>query len=146
MKERLKANIVIYLVLLRENNGTKEVLLQKRQNTGWMDDFYDLGASGHVEEGESLLDATLRESFEELGIRIKKEDLEFKTFCHTCAEKYINFAFATDKYEGTPEIMEKDKCSELKWFPIDELPKEIIPKSRLVLENIFNGKFYQDIK
>ena len=44
------------------------VLLQLRQNTGYMDGCWAAGAAGHVELGETAADAAVREVHEELGL------------------------------------------------------------------------------
>ena len=49
-----------YLFLLRDD----EVLLQLRQNTGFMDGHWAAAAAGHVERGETAYDAVRREAAE----------------------------------------------------------------------------------
>jgi len=46
-----------YVLLRREG----QVLLQLRRGTGFMDGFWAAGAAGHVEAGESVLDAAVRD-------------------------------------------------------------------------------------
>lgn len=45
MKERYRTLSAVILMLMRENNGVEEILLQKRKNTGYMDGHYDCAAS-----------------------------------------------------------------------------------------------------
>ena len=45
MKEHYRTLSAVMLMLMRENNGVKEILLQKRKNTGYMDGYYDCAAS-----------------------------------------------------------------------------------------------------
>lgn len=49
MKERYGSKVTVFLVLTRTENGRKQVLLQKRCNTGYMDGQYDMACSGHLE-------------------------------------------------------------------------------------------------
>ena len=57
-----------YVLLLRPaGSGPDEVLLQLRQHTGFMDGHWACAAAGHVEAGESVLAAAVREAAEELG-------------------------------------------------------------------------------
>ena len=60
-----------YVVLLRGD----EVLLQLRQNTGYMDDHWAAAAAGHVEADESVFDGRGPRGREELGIAIDAADL-----------------------------------------------------------------------
>ena len=46
----------------------EEVLLQLRQGTGYRDGHWAAAAAGHVEKGESVYDAALREAAEEVGV------------------------------------------------------------------------------
>ena len=48
--ERFKTPSASMLILGRWNHGKLEILLQKRQNTGYMDGYYDFAASGHIEK------------------------------------------------------------------------------------------------
>ena len=71
-EKRFKTPSSVALILIRNNNGKEEILLQKRKNTGYMDGYYDLGASGHVENKETMKMALIRETKEEIGINIDK--------------------------------------------------------------------------
>jgi 8-oxo-dGTP diphosphatase len=64
-----------YVFLRRSEDGVDEVLLQLREGTGYMDGHWAAAAAGHVEAGESVLDAAVREAAEELGIGIAADDL-----------------------------------------------------------------------
>ena len=62
-----------YVFLLRDGalssgSGGPEVLLQLRQNTGFMDDHWAAAAAGHVEKGETAYDAARREAREEIDV------------------------------------------------------------------------------
>ena len=54
MKERFKTPSAVFLLLMRNNNGIEEILMQKRKNTGYCDGYYDLCVGGHVESFESM--------------------------------------------------------------------------------------------
>ena len=71
-KERFTSRVAVYLVLTKND----QVLLTLRQNTGFADGLYSL-ASGHVDEGETIKHAMIREAKEEIGILIKPDDLKF---------------------------------------------------------------------
>lgn len=74
MKERYQSKVVVFLILTRNINGKKEILLQKRCNTGYMDGKYDCACSGHLEKGESLSMAVAREAKEEIGIDVNEKN------------------------------------------------------------------------
>ena len=144
MKERYQSKVAVFLILTREENGKTEILLQKRYNTGYMDGKYDAACSGHLEKGESVSMALVREAKEEIGIDINEKDLRFVELIHSYKEDYINVFFTTKKYSGTPKIMEPEKCDDLRWFDIENLPENIFQRIKNVLININKGILYDD--
>ena len=144
MKERYQSKVAVFLILTREVNGKTEILLQERYNTGYMDGKYDAACSGHLEKGESVSMALVREAKEEIGIDIDEKDLKFVELIHSYKEDYINVFFTTKKYSGTPKIMEPDKCDDLRWFDIENLPENIFTRIKNVLININKGILYDD--
>ncbi len=93
-KMRYKVTPAVWLCLFRtKDNGEIEVLLQKRQNTGYMDNRYDLSVSGHLEPGENASQAVVREAKEEIGIEVALEDLEFLTLVDAPAEGISEIIF-----------------------------------------------------
>lgn len=146
MKERFLTRSVVILMLIRDTKDGEEILLQKRQNTGYADGYYDLSASGHVEEGESMIKALIREAKEEIGIEIKQEDVEFVTFIHKNTDNlpYYNGYFKVTKYDGEVKIGEPEKCEEIKWFNINNLPENIIDDRRQAIINYKNITKYSE--
>lgn len=125
-------------VLLQNENG--EVLLQKRQNTGYMDGRYDTSMSGHVEAGESVYDAAVRETAEEIGVSIQSEGLELIMLSQMDADRpYLNYTFVCKKWEGEPKIMEPEKNGELSWLSLKDLPDELTPTLALIRERGVNA-------
>lgn len=146
--ERFKTPSASMLILGRWNEGKLEILLQKRRNTGYMDGYYDFAASGHIEKNESAKAAMVREAKEELGIDIAKEDLQFSSVVHKNLVRdetsYFNFYFYTEKYLGVPHVNEPEKCSEIKWFPIDALPDNFIDDRRQAIKNHLDNVYYNE--
>ncbi len=134
--ERFTIRSAVYLIPIK--NG--KVLLSRRFKTGWMDGKYSLIA-GHLDGNESVFDSMTREAFEEVGIKVSKKDLKpVKVVHHKEPDtEYMDFFFTTDKWNGEPRIMEPDKCDDLNWFPIDNLPENILPHVRRVIETYKNN-------
>lgn len=144
MKKRYETKVAVFLILTRNVNGKTEVLLQQRCNTGYMDGKYDTACSGHLEAGESMAMAVIREAKEEINIEIAPKELELVTVFHPYKEDYMNLFFTAKKYTGIPEIMEKEKCSDLGWFDMDSLPDNTIERVKKVLNHMQKGIAYDD--
>ena len=145
MSENYLSRLAVNLVLTRINEtGKKEILLQLRQNTGYMDNMYDFACSGHVEKGESFTMALAREAREEIGIGVKEEDLIFLAVNHHYQADHLQMFFTTDSYEGEPRVCEPDECGGLLWADINNLPENTIPYVANVIEDIKLGIQFDD--
>ncbi len=140
MKERYKFICAVYLIAIREN----KVLLLKRANTGYEDGNYSLVA-GHMDGNETIKQAMIREASEEAGIIIDENDIEIVAFLHrkTDPERFDIF-LKCDKWSGEVTNMEPDKCSELSWFDINNLPSNIIPCVKKAIENYQNNIMFDN--
>ena len=146
MTERFKAPSACILLLIKQENCRKKVLLQRRRNTGFADGLWDFSCSGHVEHGESMKDTVVREAKEELGIKIEKSSVNFSVFVHKREEEsditYYNAYFVCYDFVGEPRVCESGKCAELKWFDIDNLPEDLIDDRKEVAKAFLNGVHY----
>ncbi len=142
--ERFLTPSAVIVALFKEIDGKKCVLLQRRQNTGFADGSWDLSCSGHVERGETMTAAAVREAKEELGVNLCAESLRFAVLVHKRDKEfvYINPYFICTDFDGEPQICEPEKCSEMKWFDIENLPEDLIDDRRRALTAYLNGERY----
>lgn len=130
---------------MRGSGEECEVLLNLRRNTGFRDGEYDVSASGHLEPGESFEQCAIRETMEEIGVKLQPKDLEFCFLNHAVKDNYIYVFFKAELPEGaTPRICEPDKSGGLLWVKLNNLPENIEPFHRKVLECIVRGIYYDD--
>lgn len=127
--ERLKLKVAVYLMLVR--NG--QILLARRCNTGWQDGNYSL-PSGHVDPDETIIQALIRETKEEVGVTLKPEEVELVHVMHRM-NIYIDFYFVCKKWQGEPENLEPAKCDDLKWFTLKDLPENIVMSVKQAINN-----------
>jgi len=121
----------VYLLLFNDKN---QILLIKRQNTGYEDGKFSVPA-GHLEEDESLECAIIRETEEEIGIDISN-NVKFIKMLHRIPEKRFDFFYKAESWEGELYNKEPNKCELVKWFDIYDLPKNIINYVKeIILEN-----------
>lgn len=112
-----------------------------RQGTKLWPGFLALPA-GHIDEGENAIDAAIREAKEELSIEICEEDI-IDSFVVNRRNKslkpYFDVYFEIDTYKGEITINEPEKCSELKWVDINNLPYDMVDFEVEALENRKKG-------
>ncbi|HET7531923.1 MAG TPA: NUDIX domain-containing protein [Nocardioidaceae bacterium] len=132
-----------YVLFLREDGGRRQVLLQLRQGTGYMDDHWAAAAAGHIERGESVFEAAAREASEELGVG----DLELTPLCamHRTGrtgdpvDERVDYFLLATSWSGEPRIIEADKCADLRWFDLHDLPTPVVPHELQVIEGLRDG-------
>ena len=118
-----------------------KVLLMRRANTGWNDGMYAL-MGGHVEDGENVFDAAIRESQEELGLDVKHENLK-PLFSMQVYPDHIYYYFGCDEFNGEPTNAELDQCDDVRFFDVNELPSNIIEADKKAIEAVF-GKSHKE--
>ena len=137
---RSRFPVAVHLFFLQ--NGC--VLLLRRYNTGWEDGKYSLPA-GHVDTGESVIQASIREAYEEVGIRLNPPDLEVVHVMHRKAEdERIDFFLMVKSWTGEITNQEPHKCDDLSWHPLASLPGNIIPYVRQGLTNYQEGILFSE--
>ena len=122
----------------------KKILFVLRSNTGWMDGHWGLPA-GKVEKDETFRAGAMREAREEVGIKLKPENLKFLHLAHRHAESdWVDVFFEAKKWEGEPTNAEPNVHGEIAWMDPDDLPKDVIPAIRFYLEQIQAGNLYSE--
>jgi len=125
-------------------DGDDRVLLQLRANTGYYDEFWAASAAGHVEAGEPVTEAAVRETLEELGVHVAADTLEPLTTMHRTAptglavDQRVDFFFACRAWSGAPALQEA-KAADLRWFDLDALPENVVHHERFVLDGWRDG-------
>ena len=99
--------------LVKRENNTVYILFQKRSQNVTNGGFYDSSAGGHIDKGEDSLTAALRETQEEIGLKLKPEDLKF--VCAYATDKKLISVYLADRAnrseEHTSELQSPDNIS-----------------------------------
>ena len=139
--DRFALVVAVHVLLRREN----EVLLLRRSNTGYEDGKMSLVA-GHLDGGETVLEAAVREVSEEAGVAVDVADLRVVHVAHRWAgHERIDFFLETYRWVGEPGNAEPHKCSELVWCPVDDLPSDTIGYISTAMEHIQAGTSFSVI-
>lgn len=126
INDYVKALIGAHILFLRDT----KVFLIRRAHTGFGDGLYSVPA-GHVDDGELIADAAVREAQEEAGITVDPTALTFAHLVHvrkldpTLPDR-MQFFFVCTTWEGEPQNLEPEKCDHADWFHIDALPSTMV--------------------
>ena len=101
---------------------------------------------GHLEFLERADECIIRELEEELGCTVGVEDLKLLSLVddlrHSQSSHYVHITFAVDISLQEPSLMEPEACEEWRWFPLDELPKNIFPPHQKIFDKIKTKQTY----
>ncbi|MFC0862434.1 NUDIX domain-containing protein [Sphaerimonospora cavernae] len=125
---RYRTIVDAMLILVRDG----EVLLAERQGTGYADGWWNV-TSGHLEQGETIAQAVIREVREEIGITVAPHDLRFVHLCHFRnpeGDARLGVFFEALTWAGEPIKAEPHKCARIAWWPLDQLPSNTYPYTR----------------
>ena len=128
--------VAVHVFLLRGD----QVLLLRRCNTGYEDGKLSVVA-GHVEPGETVTGAALRESREEVGLTLEPDRLRVVGVMHRkSTDERIDFFLSYPLDDGVPRNLEEGKCSELLWARRSALPIDTIPYVRAAIETFHDHR------
>jgi 8-oxo-dGTP diphosphatase len=117
-------------------NANNEVLLQLRSDT------HTWGIpSGALDPGEDIADCAVREVYEETGLRVIPERitsvLAGEDFLHAYPNGHqvaiVSVMFRCRPLTGNP-IVNDGGSLDVRYFPVDTLPDNMIPRHRLMIE------------
>ncbi|WP_040951407.1 8-oxo-dGTP diphosphatase [Gorillibacterium massiliense] len=119
---------------------TNKVLVQNRMKS-WKGIAFP---GGHIEDGESIIDSTIREVKEETGLTVS--DLELcgivNWYNNETGDKYFVFSYRTGAFTG--ELLERTEEGELFW--VDEQELNELPLAQGMRERLpmFFDKTYSE--
>ncbi len=128
----------VHIFLIRDG----KVLLLRRFNTGYEDGNYSVVA-GHLQGGEEVKAAAIREAREEADIGLAPEDLQIVGVMHRKSDdERVDWFLAASRWSGDIVNAEPHKCDDLSWFDLHRLPDNLIPYVRQALENYRRGVWF----
>lgn len=138
MEERFKLVSAVHVLLIREGR----LLLLRRYNTGYEDGKYSVIA-GHLDGNETVVAAAVREAREEAGIELDPGQVRVAAVMHRkSTDERIDWFVVASQWAGKVRIREPEKCDEMSWFTLNDLPDSVIPYVRRAIGNILHGQWY----
>ncbi len=124
----------VHLLLLSD----AEVLLGRRANTGYGDGAYE-PPSGRLAERETLVEAAVRVAAAQVGIVLDPTRVSLAHVMHDVSGAgRMAFFLTTDGWEGEA-AGGATSYSDFGWFPLPELPANMIDRARVALRNFAAG-------
>lgn len=108
---------IVGVVILNSNN---ELLLQKRSRFKRVNPNKWGICGGKVDLGETPLEAGVRETLEEIGIQLRKEELNFLSM-DTIEKLHFTVYYIKKDVDIKKCKLQKEEVEELKYFKIEEL-------------------------
>lgn len=138
MAQRHREPVDVHLILRR---GC-EVLLSRRAGNTYASGLLHMPSGKLDGDFEDVVAGMIREAEEELGIIIRSEHVRFALVMQHRSpggENRIGWFFEVTQWFGVPRIAEPDRCSELGWFPLSDLPDDMVAYCRAGLEAYRDG-------
>jgi len=128
-------------IMVKKEN---KVLLGLRKSSHASNCWCFPGGKQHF--GETMEECAIRELKEETGLSIEKLKLisvaDEMRYIKSDNKHFLNIGFLTNFCGGTPKVMEPDKCIEWRWFDLDNLPKNLLEGTELILNNYYKQNIY----
>jgi len=105
-------------------------------------------AGGRIEGMEYAKEALIRECSEEIGITLKKQNLQLVHVLHKKNKKgnVVTFYFTSSHWEGMIRNKEPQNFYGVEWHLINNLPQRTSPTTRHVINKVLQGKIYSELK
>ena len=127
---RAEQVILTNLCMVYDRDGN--ILVQDRKNPDWPGVTFP---GGHVEPGESFVEAVIREVREETGLTIESPRLcGTKQFQTQQGERYVVFFYKTDRFSGQ---LRSSREGEVFWIPRKDLAQYRLPADFLEMVRVF---------
>lgn len=110
----------VHVWIWRQTASGIEVLLQHRaKDKPTWPDCLDISAAGHVDAGETLIDAVLREADEEIGVAINPSSLEY-IFSYRNFDNGIKWVYLLEEVKAVEYVFNDGEVQALKWVSMTE--------------------------
>jgi ADP-ribose pyrophosphatase YjhB (NUDIX family) len=133
--------LIVDVHLLLVSNG--EMLLGRRANTGYGDGAFE-PPSGRLAERETLVEAAVRVAAAQIGIALDPARVSLAHVLHDVSGAGRMAFFLTadgwaDEARPLPPIQGTRSYSDFGWYPLTDLPANMIDRARVAVRNYAAG-------
>ncbi len=144
MQDILKLPIYVGIILMQDTS----YFLIERKNTNWAQGYWNF-PGGLVDPHETVMQAAIRETREEIGVIVNPEDFELVQVIHikkstTNTQDIIGIYFKAHRWTGIPHNAEPEKITGAQWYSLQALPSKITEHAQLALNGLKTGTRYSE--
>ena len=110
---------VVGVIIINNNN---EILLQKRSKNKKRNPGKWGICGGKIDFGENAIEAGIRETMEEISVRLNKEEFNFLNMS-TTDKGHFTIYYVRKDIDIDKCILQKEEVEELRYFKVEELEK-----------------------
>jgi len=133
-------------VMIQNENG--QILLGLRKGSHGAGEWSFPG--GHLEFGETIFETARREVKEETDLDVGELTVislaDEMRYIETDNKHHLAITVRAQYMGGEPKIMEPNKCSEWRWFDLDDQPSNLLEANQLTLINLKAGVIYKPVR
>ena len=133
--DRFKVCLAVHLLIIKDG----KILLQRRNNPNKYAYRKLAMPAGHLEEGESVDEALVREMKEELGIKLTDYELVQIMSLNGDTGVYDSYFYLCKGYEGEIRNMEPENMESVDWYDMSGPLDDLIPYEKYALDQYLEG-------
>lgn len=102
---------------------------------------------GKIEDGEFLREWAIRETLEEVWVRIDPVDISHDIFVETRTVQWVKLYYfgVTEDFLNMPENIEPDKHTDMMWCDMDDLPFPFVPHHLAAIDCLKTKNMYIEL-
>ena len=129
--------LLVAAVIVHDETAGRVLLLQRGAGSKFAPLHWDL-PSGKADKGESVTAAAARELKEETGLAVDPASLRIAGIIHgawgvEAPNGFLTVIFAARSWQGEPVNAEPRKHDQVAWFPVEQVPADLVPDRREAL-------------
>ena len=129
--------LLVAAVIVHDETTGRVLLLQRGVRSKFAPLHWDF-PSGKADKGEPVTAAAARELKEETGLTVDPGSLKVAGIIHgawgvEAPNGFLTVIFAARTWQGEPVNAEPRKHAQVAWFPVSQVPAELVPDRREAL-------------